>query len=134
MIASWEAGKGKGCVWFGGGMGVWSWGAGAIPYALPVNAVLCLMPGTIRPLPHSHTPPQNTHTTTTTLTPLAADAVTWVVLGSDGLWDVMSNEEAVKLARKSTSPEVAARKLASEAYLRGSEDNISVLVCRVGRE
>lgn len=62
------------------------------------------------------------------------DAVTWVVLGSDGLWDVMSNEDAAKMARKSTSPEVAARKLATEAYLRGSEDNISVLVCRVGRE
>ncbi|KAL6778749.1 putative protein phosphatase 2C 13 [Auxenochlorella protothecoides] len=65
---------------------------------------------------------------------LSEDAVTWVVLGSDGLWDVMSNEDAAKMARKSTSPEVAARKLATEAYLRGSEDNISVLVCRVGRE
>lgn len=56
------------------------------------------------------------------------------MLGTDGLWDVMSNEEATKMARKCVSPEAAARKLACEAYLRGSQDNISVVVCRLAKD
>lgn len=54
---------------------------------------------------------------------------TVLVLGSDGLWDVMTNQEAVKLACKHPDAETAARVLAAEAYLRGSQDNISVIVC-----
>lgn len=59
---------------------------------------------------------------------------TWVVLATDGMWDVMGNEEALKMARKVGTPEAAARKLAAEAYVRGSEDNISVVVLKVARQ
>jgi serine/threonine protein phosphatase PrpC len=61
-----------------------------------------------------------------------------LVLGSDGLWDVMGNQEAVDfvceslLARMSGGelpPDAfhsTARLLAHEAYVRGSMDNIGV--------
>lgn len=54
-----------------------------------------------------------------------------VVFASDGLWDAVGNEEAVRTANKCADPEAAARQLAAEAYLRGSLDNISVIVAFV---
>jgi serine/threonine protein phosphatase PrpC len=54
----------------------------------------------------------------------------FVVLGCDGLWDVMSNEEVANFVsiRKSLSSYEIARQLVAEAYRRKSQDNISVVV------
>ena len=65
-----------------------------------------------------------------------------LVLASDGLWDVMSNQEAIdmifELLRKESSRtgdwretavmQMAAEALTQEAYVRGSTDNIGVCV------
>lgn len=53
-----------------------------------------------------------------------------LVLASDGLWDVVPNEDAVSLARTEEEAEAAARKLAETAYSRGSADNITCIVVK----
>ncbi|XP_015886303.1 probable protein phosphatase 2C 9 [Ziziphus jujuba] len=53
-----------------------------------------------------------------------------LILASDGLWKVMSNQEAVDLARKSKDPQRAAKQLAAEALNRDSKDDISCIVVR----
>ncbi|KAM5557568.1 putative protein phosphatase 2C 76 [Rosa sericea] len=53
-----------------------------------------------------------------------------LVLASDGLWDVVPNEDAVSLARTEEEPEAAARKLTGTAFARGSADNITSIVVR----
>lgn len=53
-----------------------------------------------------------------------------LVLASDGLWDVVPNEDAVALARTEEEPEIAARKLTETAFTRGSADNITCIVVR----
>lgn len=52
----------------------------------------------------------------------------FLVMATDGLWDVMSNQEVIDEAKKYDSPSEAASALANEAFTRGSSDNISVLV------
>lgn len=55
-----------------------------------------------------------------------------LILACDGVWDVLTSDEAVKLVqfRKivGDDPTSAAKYLAKFAYMRGSDDNISVLV------
>ncbi|KAK8516080.1 hypothetical protein V6N12_013489 [Hibiscus sabdariffa] len=53
-----------------------------------------------------------------------------LVLASDGLWDVVPNEDAVSLAGAEKEPETAARKLTETAFLRRSADNITCIVVR----
>ncbi|OIW17068.1 hypothetical protein TanjilG_15651 [Lupinus angustifolius] len=53
-----------------------------------------------------------------------------LILASDGLWDVIQNEDAVSLARTEEEPEAAARKLTEAAFSRGSADNITCIVVR----
>ncbi|XP_030532407.1 probable protein phosphatase 2C 76 isoform X1 [Rhodamnia argentea] len=53
-----------------------------------------------------------------------------LVLASDGLWDVVPNEDAVSLARGEEEPEAAARKLTEAAFTRGSADNITCIVVK----
>ncbi|KAJ6881521.1 hypothetical protein NC651_028189 [Populus alba x Populus x berolinensis] len=53
-----------------------------------------------------------------------------LVLASDGLWDVVPNEDAVSIARTEEDPEAAARKLTEAAFTRGSADNITCIVVR----
>ncbi|GMI95490.1 hypothetical protein like AT5G53140 [Hibiscus trionum] len=53
-----------------------------------------------------------------------------LVLASDGLWDVVPNEDAVSLAGAEEEPEKAARKLTETAFTRGSADNITCIVVR----
>lgn len=52
-----------------------------------------------------------------------------LIIASDGLWDVYSNEEAFKVASSFADAEEAARTLVMRAYERGSYDNISCIVC-----
>lgn len=53
-----------------------------------------------------------------------------MILASDGLWKVMSNQEAVDIARKIKDPLKAAKQLAAEALNRDSKDDISCIVVR----
>ncbi|XP_004308002.1 PREDICTED: probable protein phosphatase 2C 76 [Fragaria vesca subsp. vesca] len=57
-----------------------------------------------------------------------------LVLASDGLWDVVPNEDAISLARTEEEPEAAARKLTGTAFARGSADNITCIVVRFNHE
>ncbi|KAH7671712.1 protein phosphatase 1L protein [Dioscorea alata] len=54
----------------------------------------------------------------------------FLILASDGLWDVVTNEEAVAMVKPIEDPEQAARTLMQEAYQRGSADNITCVVVR----
>ncbi|KAJ0024381.1 hypothetical protein Pint_08346 [Pistacia integerrima] len=53
-----------------------------------------------------------------------------LILASDGLWKVMSNQEAVDIARKIRDPQKAAKQLTAEALKRDSKDDISCVVVR----
>ncbi|KAJ7554712.1 hypothetical protein O6H91_05G006000 [Diphasiastrum complanatum] len=49
------------------------------------------------------------------------DDMEFLVLASDGLWDVVSNQAAVTLVQSIPDPEEAARRLCEEAFRKGSE-------------
>ncbi|KAD3067287.1 hypothetical protein E3N88_35167 [Mikania micrantha] len=53
-----------------------------------------------------------------------------LILASDGLWKVVSNQEAVDIAIKIRDPQKAAKELAVEALNRESKDDISCIVVR----
>ncbi|KAJ1284354.1 hypothetical protein BS78_03G197100 [Paspalum vaginatum] len=52
----------------------------------------------------------------------------FLILASDGLWDVVPNEHAVAFVKDEDGPEAAARKLTDIAFRRGSTDNITCIV------
>ncbi|AQK68563.1 putative protein phosphatase 2C 10 [Zea mays] len=54
----------------------------------------------------------------------------FLILASDGLWDVVTNEEAVAMVKPIQDPQEAANKLLEEASRRGSSDNITVVIVR----
>ncbi|XP_051150044.1 probable protein phosphatase 2C 11 [Andrographis paniculata] len=58
------------------------------------------------------------------------DGVEFIIVASDGLWNVLSNKDAVNIVQDITDAEAAARKLIEEAYARGSSDNITCIVAR----
>ncbi|XP_073288079.1 probable protein phosphatase 2C 59 [Primulina huaijiensis] len=58
------------------------------------------------------------------------DTLEFLILASDGLWDVVTNEEAVSMTKPIQEPEEAAKRLMQEAYQRGSADNITIVVVR----
>ncbi|GAB2270452.1 hypothetical protein Dimus_005349 [Dionaea muscipula] len=60
------------------------------------------------------------------------DGVDFIIIASDGLWNVISNKDAVSIVRDIKDAEAASRKLTEEAYARGSSDNITCLVVRFG--
>jgi len=51
-----------------------------------------------------------------------------LIMACDGLWDVVSDDEAVEIALNAKNPEDAAVKLRDKAFNSNSQDNISVLV------
>jgi len=53
-----------------------------------------------------------------------------LILASDGLWDVVSNQDAVTLIKDIPDAERAARRLTEEAFQRGSNDNIGCVVLK----
>ncbi|GLI68583.1 hypothetical protein VaNZ11_013053 [Volvox africanus] len=58
----------------------------------------------------------------------------FIVLGTDGLWDVVSAQEAVGLVYDTVKdPTLAAKRLVTEALMRGSADNVSVVVVFLSR-
>lgn len=58
------------------------------------------------------------------------DDVEFVILASDGLWKVMSNQDAVDSVRSIKDSHAAAKHLTDEALLRKSKDDISCIVVR----
>lgn len=56
--------------------------------------------------------------------------VDFIIIASDGLWNVLSNKDAVAIVQDITDAEAASRKLVQEAYARGSSDNITCVVVR----
>lgn len=54
-----------------------------------------------------------------------------VILASDGVWDVISNQEAVTLVQGIPDAQRAVRRLVEEAYSRGSLDNISAVILKL---
>ncbi|XP_024031130.1 protein kinase and PP2C-like domain-containing protein isoform X2 [Morus notabilis] len=53
----------------------------------------------------------------------------YLVMASDGLWDVMSNEDVISIIRDTVKePGMCSKRLATEAAERGSKDNITVIV------
>lgn len=54
----------------------------------------------------------------------------FMILASDGLWNVISNKEAVAIVQNIGDAEAASRKLIQDAFARGSNDNITCVVVR----
>jgi len=55
----------------------------------------------------------------------------YVILACDGLWDMLSDQQAVDLIQEERHPAHAAALLRDYAYLLGSTDNISVIVIKI---
>ena len=63
-----------------------------------------------------------------------ADLTKTIILASDGLWDVVSNKEAIKFVNDRIDLmcfKLIAKELVEYAYMKGSGDNISVIVCKL---
>lgn len=58
------------------------------------------------------------------------EKVEFLLLASDGLWDVVSNQDAVTMVKDVQDAEEAAKRLTDEAYKKGSADNITCVVIR----
>ena len=59
-----------------------------------------------------------------------SDGAEFVLLASDGLWDVVSNDDAIALVHDTVkNPSMIAKRLVLEALARGSTDNVTVVVC-----
>ena len=58
----------------------------------------------------------------------------FVILATDGLWDVLTNEEAVAFVRDHIhESDYGAKSLVLHAYYRGSQDNITAAVLNIGK-
>lgn len=63
----------------------------------------------------------------TSFTLTASDS--FLILASDGLWDVVTNEEAVQFVHDTVKhPDMCAKRLVTEALTRGSQDNLTVVI------
>ncbi|ONH89745.1 hypothetical protein PRUPE_8G013300 [Prunus persica] len=60
------------------------------------------------------------------------EGVDFIIIASDGLWNVISNKDAVALVQDIADAEEASRKLIQEAFARGSSDNITCVVVQFG--
>lgn len=69
------------------------------------------------------------HTCFTSLSTSAGDE--FLIIACDGIWDVVSDQDAVDLIKDEQDPRVASVKLRDHAYSTGSTDNISVAVVRL---
>ncbi|KAL8459416.1 hypothetical protein ACS0TY_036779 [Phlomoides rotata] len=58
------------------------------------------------------------------------DGVDFLIIASDGLWNVLSNKDAVNIVQDIPDAEAASRKLVEEAFAKGSSDNITCIVVR----
>lgn len=54
----------------------------------------------------------------------------FLIIACDGVWDELTNQEAVDIVKSESDPFIASSKLRDFAYLRGSDDNISAMVVK----
>lgn len=54
-----------------------------------------------------------------------------LVLGTDGLYDVLSNEQVCQVALSKADPSDSAKLLVGRAYDLGSQDNITAIVVKL---
>ncbi|KAK4994775.1 mgpp2cl-1, protein phosphatase 2C-like protein 1, partial [Elasticomyces elasticus] len=66
----------------------------------------------------------------TTETVIQPDLDEFLILACDGLWDVISDQEAVDMIRNITDPQAASKLLVDNALARFSTDNLSIMVVR----
>ncbi len=52
----------------------------------------------------------------------------FIVLASDGIWDMLTNEEVGKICHQSIDVNSASKQLVEEAFNRGSQDNMTAMV------
>jgi len=52
----------------------------------------------------------------------------FLIIACDGLWDVISDQEAVNMVKKMKSAKVMSTKLTEQALAQGSTDNVSIVV------
>merc|ERR1711862_458098 len=62
------------------------------------------------------------------ITDLQPDVDRFAVLASDGVWDVVSNEDAVAICAAQPTAELAAQRLLRHTYASNTDDNITALV------
>lgn len=55
----------------------------------------------------------------------------FIILASDGLWDVISDQKACDIARKCATPQEASKKLVESALQLGTQDNTTAVVVRL---
>jgi serine/threonine protein phosphatase PrpC len=55
----------------------------------------------------------------------------FLILASDGLWDVLTDQKAVEIVRKCTTPEEGAKKLVETALQMGTMDNTTAIVVKL---
>jgi len=60
--------------------------------------------------------------------PLNPDTDRFVVLASDGVWDVITNEDAVGICAAQKSAELASQRLLRHVYASNTDDNITAVV------
>ncbi|ESQ50448.1 hypothetical protein EUTSA_v10002064mg [Eutrema salsugineum] len=58
------------------------------------------------------------------------DETEFIIFASDGIWKVMSNQEAVDAIKSIKDPQAAAKELIEEAIAKNSKDDISCIVVR----
>ncbi|XP_010272381.1 PREDICTED: probable protein phosphatase 2C 58 [Nelumbo nucifera] len=64
------------------------------------------------------------------VTEIIEDDTEFAIFASDGLWKVMSNQEAVDAIEQTKDAQLAAKRLTEEALSRKSKDDISCIVVR----
>ncbi|GLT86858.1 hypothetical protein SLE2022_049720 [Rubroshorea leprosula] len=64
------------------------------------------------------------------ITEIIGDDVEFLILASDGIWKVMSNQEAVDTIKHVKDAQAAAKRLIEEALSRKSKDDISCIVVK----
>lgn len=64
------------------------------------------------------------------LVEIVDDDTEFLILASDGVWKVMSNQEAVDCVKDTEDPRSAAKKIIKEAVEKKSRDDISCIVVR----
>jgi serine/threonine protein phosphatase PrpC/Leucine-rich repeat (LRR) protein len=73
-------------------------------------------------------PPSSTSALSSSSAILNIEPSAFFILASDGVWDVLSDEEACDVARRYSDPWAGAAAVRDHAYLNGSYDDISVIV------
>ncbi|MCQ2816645.1 MAG: protein phosphatase 2C domain-containing protein [archaeon] len=60
-----------------------------------------------------------------------SDKDQYVIMGSDGIWDVFSDEDVYKLSKEYTSADELCKKIINDALDKGTMDNISCFVIKL---